>query len=158
MGNWTAKKIGIVAGIVALLVLVGIIVGLFMLGGDHQSALEKLRDIAVIFSQLLMLITVILLAAITAALVWLVMKVKDGVMPMLDEGLGILREFKGTANRVQNTTSFMTEEAVKPIVNAAGQVAKVRAMSRFVAGKSKSKKAPETPTFKTSVNKKQETK
>lgn len=152
MGNWTAKKIGIVAGIVALLVLVGIMVGLYLLGGDHQSALEKLRDIAIIFSQLLMFIVVVLLAAITAALIWLVFKVKDGVMPMLDEGLGILREFKGTANRVQNTTSFVTEEAVKPIVTAAGQMAKVRAMSRFVAGKNK--KMPDPPTFKAKNTKK----
>ena len=151
MGNWTAKKTAIVAGIVALLVLVGIMVGLYMLGGDHQSALEKLRDIAIIFSQLLMVITVVLLAAVVAALGWLVFKVKDGVMPMLDEGLGILREFKGTANRVQNTTSFMTEEAVKPIVTAAGQVAKVRAMSRFVAGKNK--KVPDPPTFKAKTKK-----
>lgn len=151
MGNWTAKKTGIVAGIVALLVLVGIMVGLYMLGGDHQSALEKLRDIAIIFSQILMVITVVLLAAVVAALGWLVFKVKDGVMPMLDEGLGILREFKGTANRVQNTTSFMTEEAVKPIVTAAGQVAKVRAMSRFVAGKNK--KMPDPPTFKAKTKK-----
>ena len=151
MGNWTAKKTAIVAGIVALLVLVGIMVGLYMLGGDHQSALEKLRDIAIIFSQLLMVITVVLLAAVVAALGWLVFKVKDGVMPMLDEGLGILREFKGTASRVQNTTSFMTEEAVKPIVTAAGQVAKVRAMSRFVAGKNK--KMPDPPTFKAKTKK-----
>lgn len=146
MGNWTAKKIGIVAGLVALILFVAIIVGLYLLGGDHQSALEKLRDIAIIFSQLLMLITVILLAAITAALIFIAMKVKDQVMPMLDEGLGILREFKGTANRVQNTTSFVTEEAVKPIVTAAGQMAKVRAMSRFVAGKST--KVPDPPKFK----------
>jgi hypothetical protein len=146
LGDWGAKKIGIVAGLVALIVFVGIIVGLYMLGGDHQSALEKLRDIAIIFSQLLMLVTVILLAAITAALIWLVMKIKDQVMPMLDEGLGILREFKGTATRVKNTTNFVTEEAARPIVTAAGQVARVRAMSRFVTGKTH--KVPKPPTFK----------
>lgn len=146
MGDWGAKKIAIVAGIVALILFVGIIVGLFMLGGNHQSALEKLRDIAIIFSQLLMLVTVILLAAITAALIWLVMKIKDQVMPMLDEGLEILREFKGTATRVKNTTNFVTEEAARPIVAAAGQVAKVRAMSRFVTGKTH--KVPDPPTFK----------
>jgi oligo-1,6-glucosidase len=146
LGDWGAKKTGIVAGIAAVILFVGIIVGLYMLGGDHQSALEKLRDIAIIFSQLLMLVTVILLAAITAALVWLIMKIKDQVMPILDEGLGILREFKGTATRVKNTTNFVTEEAARPIVAAAGQVAKVRAMSRFVTGKTH--KVPDPPTFK----------
>lgn len=144
--NWTPKKIGIVAGIVALIVFVGIIVGLFMLGGDHQSALEKFRDISIIFSQLLMLVTVILLAAITAALIWLVMKIKDQVIPMLDEGLAILKEFKGTAGRVSDTTSFMTEEAVKPMMTAVGQLAKIRKMGQVVTGKDAS--APDPPTFK----------
>lgn len=144
--NWTAKKIGIVAGLVAAIVFIGIIVGLYMLGGDHQSALERFRDISIIFSQLLMLITVILLAAIVAALVWLVMKIKDQVIPMLDEALGILKEFKGTATRVQDTTNYMTEEAVRPIVTAAGQLAKIRKMGQVVTGKNKS--VPDPPTFK----------
>lgn len=146
MKNWTAKKIGIVAGVVAALVFIGIIVGLFMLGGDHQSSLEKFRDISIIFSQLLILVIVILLAAITAALIWLVFKIKDQVIPMLDEGMGILKEFKGTAGRVSDTTNFVTEEAVRPFVNAAGQVAKIRKMGQIVTGKSKAK--PDPPTFK----------
>lgn len=146
MSNWTPKRIGIVAGLVVTLVLVGIIVGLFMLGGDHQSALEKFRDISIIFSQLLMLLTVILLAAITAALIWLVVKIKDQVIPMLDEALAILKEFKGTAGRVSDTTSFMTEEAVKPIMTAAGQMAKIRKMGQIVTGKSAA--VPDSPTFK----------
>lgn len=144
--NWTPKKIGITAGLVALLVFVGVIVGLFMLGGDHQSALEKFRDISIIFSQLLMLVTVILLAGITAALIWLVIKIKDQVLPMLDEGLAILKEFKGTAGRVSDTTNFVTEEAVRPFMTAAGQVAKIRKMGQIVTGKSKDK--PDPPTFK----------
>ena len=154
MSNWTPKKIGIVAGIVATLIFVGIIVGLYMLGGDHQSALEKLRDISIVFSQLLMLVVVILLAAITAALIWLVMKIKDQVIPMLDESLDILKEFKGTASRVSNTTNFMTEEAVKPIVTAAGQVAKIRKMGQIVTSKSKAK--PDPPTFKAKPTKSEE--
>lgn len=144
--NWTAKKIGIVAGIVATLVFAGIIVGLYMLGGDHQAALEKLRDISIIFSQVLMLVVVILLAAITAALIWLVFKIKDQVIPMLDKALEILQEFKGTAERVHGTTDVMTEEAIKPVMTAVGQVAKIRKMGQIVVGKSKS--VPDAPTFK----------
>lgn len=140
------KKIAIIAGVVLAVVLIGVIVGLYVLGGDHQSALERFRDISIIMSQVLLLIVVVLLAAITAALVWLVIKIKDQVMPMLDEGLAILREFKGTANRVQGTTSFVTEEAVKPIVTAAGQYAKIRKMGQIVTGKSRAKVDP--PTFK----------
>ena len=140
------RTISIIAGVVAAVVLVALIVGLFLLGGDHQSALEKFRDIAIIFSQLLVLIVVVLLAAITAALIWLVFKVRDQVIPMLDEGLAILREFKGTASRVSGTTNFVTEEAVRPIVTVAGQYAKIRRMSQIVTGKSKARVDP--PTFR----------
>ncbi|MCA9834883.1 MAG: hypothetical protein KC435_13105 [Thermomicrobiales bacterium] len=145
MNEKSPKSIAIIAGVVVAVVLIAIVVVLYLLGGDHQSALEKLRDIAIIFSQLLMFIIVVLLAAITAALIWLAIKIKDQVMPMLDEGLGILREFKGTATRVSGTTSFVTEEAVKPIVTAAGQYAKIRKMGQIVTGKSKAKVDP--PTF-----------
>lgn len=92
-----------------------------------------------------MLVVVILLAAITAALIWLVIKIKDQVIPMLDEALAILKEFKGTAGRVSDTTNFVTEEAVKPLMTAAGQVAKIRKMGQIVTGKNKG--TPDPPTF-----------
>lgn len=140
------KKIAIIGGSIVVVVFIALIVVLYMLGGKEESSLERLRDIAIILNQLFMFVIVILLAAITAALFWLVIKVKDQVMPLLDEGLAILREFKGTASRVQNTTSFVTEEAVKPIMTAAGQYAKIRKMGQVVSGKSRAKVDP--PTFK----------
>ncbi|MCO5216791.1 MAG: hypothetical protein M9934_02170 [Thermomicrobiales bacterium] len=140
------KKIAIIGGSIIAVVFIALIVVLFRLGGKEESSLERLRDIAIILNQLFMFVIVILLSAITAALFWLVIKVKDQVVPLLDEGLAILREFKGTANRVQNTTSFVTEEAVKPIMTAAGQYAKIRKMGQIVSGKSTAKVDP--PTFK----------
>jgi hypothetical protein len=122
----------------ALVIFVAIIVGLFLLGGDHQSALEKLRDIAIIFVVLLSLVTVILLAGITAALVWLAFQIKDRVIPLLEEATG-------TVNRVRNTTNFMTEEAVKPLITVMGQFSKVRQMRKTVTGSRK--KPPKPPTY-----------
>ncbi|MDF2762422.1 MAG: hypothetical protein K0S83_1156, partial [Thermomicrobiales bacterium] len=43
-------------------------------------------------------------------------------------------ELTETARRLRGTTEFMTEEAVKPIITAAGKAAKVRAMMRTVTG------------------------
>lgn len=124
--------------IAALVVFIAIIVGLFLLGGDHQSALEKLRDIAVIFVVLLSLVTVVLLAGITAALVWLAFQIKDRVIPLLEEATG-------TVNRVRNTTNYMTEEAVKPIISVMSIFSKVRQMRQTVTkGR---KKPPEPPTY-----------
>lgn len=123
----------------AAVVFIAIIVGLFLLGGDHQSALEKLRDIAVIFVVLLSLVTVILLAGITAALVYLAFQIKDRVIPLLEEATG-------TVNRVRNTTNYVTEEAVKPIITFASNFSKIRQMQKTVVGKRK--RVPNPPTYK----------
>ena len=121
------------AGLGTLLVLGLIVWGLYVLGDEDQSALERLRDIAIIFVVLLSALVTILLAAITAALVFLVFQIKDRVIPLLEE-------LTGTARRVRGTATFVTEEAVKPIVTIASSYAKIRAMGRTVVGKDGRKK------------------
>ncbi len=127
------KSKGVLAGIGALLIFVLIIVGLYLLGGDDQSALERLRDIAIIFVVLLSTISVILLAGITVALFFVFKELKGKALPILDEATGTVQRVRGTAN-------FMTEEAVKPFVTAAGKYSKFREMSKVISGKKK--KAP----------------
>jgi hypothetical protein len=119
-------KLYLIGGsIVALLVLVGIIAGLYALGGEDQAPLERLRDIAVIFVVLLNLIVVVLLAGVVAALAYLVFQTKDRVIPLLEE-------LTGTMRRARGTVDFVSEEAVRPIVSAAGTIARVRAMASAV--------------------------
>lgn len=130
-GKWKLWAIG--GGLGALVVLALIIFGLYQLGDGDQSALERLRDIAVILVVLLFLIVVVLLAAIAAALGFLVLQIKDRVIPLLEE-------FTGTAKRLRGTTNFVTEEAVKPLVGVAGSYARMRAMTRTVAGKQRKPK------------------
>ena len=125
-GKW---KLYAIAGGVGLLVLLVLISwGLYVLGGADQSALERLRDIAVIFVVLLFLLVVVILAAIAAALAYLVFQIKDRVIPLLEE-------LTGTVRRVRGTAEFVTEEAVKPILTVASTYAKIRAMTRTVTGK-----------------------
>lgn len=123
-----AKTIGILGGVGLLVVLLLIGWGLYVLGDADQSALERLRDIAVIFVVLLFLIVVLLLAAITGALVYLTMQVKDRVIPLLEEATG-------TARRVRGTTNFITEEVVRPLINVAAGYTRLRRMRRVVTGK-----------------------
>ena len=125
-GKW--KLWAILGGLGTLLVLGLIIFGLYQLGDSDQSALERLRDIAVIFVVLLFLIVVVLLAAIAAALGYLVLQIKDRVIPLLEE-------LTGTAKRLRGTANFMTDEAVKPIMGVASTYAKMRAMTRTVTGR-----------------------
>jgi hypothetical protein len=135
------KSKGVIAGIGALLVFVLIGAGLYLLGDNDQSALEKLRDIAIIVIVLASVLTVILLAAITASLVFLVLQIKDRVIPMLEE-------VTGTVKRVRGTTNFITEEAVKPILTVAGTYSRIRSMTKTVNGKRK--KPPKVPPVKRS--------
>lgn len=132
------KQKAILGSVIAAVVFIAIIVGLYLLGGSDQSALERLRDIAVIFVVLLSLVTVILLAGITAALVFLSIQIKDRVIPLLEEATG-------TVNRVRNTTNFVTEEAVKPIISVASNFSRIRQMTKTVTGARK--KPPQPPTF-----------
>ena len=126
MGKWKTYAIG--AGVGTLVVLALIIWGLYVLGGADQSALERLRDIAIIIIVLLFLLVVVILAGIAAALAYLVFQIKDRVIPLLEE-------LTGTVRRVRGTAEFMTEEAVKPIMTIAGTYARMRAMTRTVTGK-----------------------
>lgn len=127
------KLWALAGGLGTLIVFALIIWGLYSLGGDDQSALERFRDIAIIFIVLLFLVTIVLLAAITAALGYLVFQIKDRVIPLLEEVNGTLKRLRGTAD-------FMTEEAVKPIISVAGSYAKMRATMKTVVGKNGKKK------------------
>ncbi|MGE3799293.1 MAG: hypothetical protein AB7G88_15805 [Thermomicrobiales bacterium] len=122
------KLYAILGGAGMLLIFALIIAGLYMLGDDDESALERLRDIAVIFIVLMSMIIVILMAAGTAALIFLVLQIRNQVIPLL-------QETTQTVNRLRGTTEFMSEEAVKPIISAAGKVAQVKAMLRVVTGR-----------------------
>lgn len=124
------RRIAIISGVVSIIVVALVIFGLYHLGTADESALERLHEIAVIFAVLLFLIVVILLAAVTAALWFLVIQVKDHVIPLLQEATG-------TVKQVRNTTSFVSEEAVRPIVGVAGWFSKNREMTRVVTGRSK---------------------
>jgi hypothetical protein len=113
--------------LITILVVVGIAYGLYQLGGADQAPLERLRDIAVIFLVFQLLLVTIILGGIAAGLVFLIVVLKDQIIPLL-------AELTETVRRLRGTTEFMTEEAVKPIITAAGQAAKLRAMVRTVTG------------------------
>lgn len=127
-GGRNLKLILIGSSIAALVVLALIVWGLYSLGGADQAPLERLRDIAVIFVILLFLLTVVLLAGIVAALVYLAFQIKDEVIPLLHEATNTVRVVRGT-------TEFMSEEAVRPVIGVVGAYARLRAMMNAVKPK-----------------------
>ena len=127
-----AKWWAIGAGVAFVVLTAVAIWALYQAGGEDQSTLERLRDISIIFIVALSLVTVLLLAAITAALGYLTFQVKDRMIPLLEE-------LTGTARRIRGTTEFMSEEAVKPVIQAAGKAAQVGAAFRVFRNASKRK-------------------
>ncbi len=118
MSNWKWWAIGAAVGLVVL--FVAVVWLLYRAGDADQSTLERFRDIAIILIVVMSLLIVVLLAAITAALGFLTLQVKDRLIPLLEE-------LTGTARRIRGTAEFVSEEAVKPIVTIAGAYARTRA-------------------------------
>lgn len=122
------KAKGILIGVGALVVFIAIIVGLYLLGGSDQSALERLRDIVIVLIGLVTVVMTVLLVVVAAVLVWVAFAIKEKVIPMLEQ----LTE---TAGRVKGAASFVTEEVASPVITFYGNVAKARAMVKTVTGR-----------------------
>lgn len=129
------KAWAIIIPLVVVAIIAGLTVGLYMLGADDQSALEKFRDIMIVYLGLLWVIVVLLLAVLVGVLVWVALMLKDKVIPLLET-------IKETVTRVKGTAEFMSEEAASPVISFYGSVAKVRAMSRAFVGRDKKSKRP----------------
>jgi hypothetical protein len=114
----------VIVGGVALL-LIGLIVGLYLLGGDHQSPLERLRDISLVFITVGIVLFIMLMAGLVGAVLWLVLLLKDKVIPLLEE-------LTATARRVHGTTNFVSEEVARPVISTYSSIAGLRAMIRTV--------------------------
>ncbi|MEI2616742.1 MAG: hypothetical protein V9F06_03740 [Thermomicrobiales bacterium] len=131
------KTKGILIGVGALVAFIIVIVGLYLLGGERQSALERLRDIVIVLIGLISVVMTILLVVVSAVLVWVAFAIKDKIIPMLEQ----LTE---TASRVKGTASFMTEEVASPMISFYGNIAKARAMVKTAAGRDRKGKGVST--------------
>lgn len=119
------KKWSIIGGVVAFVVL-ALITGL-LYWGDEGPVTVRLRNISIVYIAFFSALSIVLLAAILGAIIWLVFTIRDKVVPLLET-------LTTTARRLQGTAEFATEQAVKPIVGVAGTLAKVRAVTRTVTG------------------------
>jgi hypothetical protein len=111
-----------------IVIFVGVGVGLYLLGGSDQSALERLMNISVIFLSLSMVLVVILLGALVGVAVWISLLLKDRAIPLLEQ-LTIM------VTRVRGTTEFVSEEVASPIISFYSRVAGVRALVKTVTGR-----------------------
>lgn len=113
----------IVVGLLAL--FIGLFILLYILGSPEQSALERVRDIAVIFLALAMVLVVLLLGVLVGVGIWLGLLIKDRLIPLLEVATQ-------TAVRARGTVEFVGETVARPIIRAYGRIAALRALVRTV--------------------------
>lgn len=136
----------ITIAVVILAILIGTPVGLYFLGDDESSALEKLRDVAIVLMVLIGIISTILLTLLVGALIWLTTTIKDKLVPILESLRDTANEVKDTAKQVKETTGsvstqvkgtteFFTEGVARPMISLYGLMAQARAYTKVVTGK-----------------------
>lgn len=128
--------------VLALVLIVGPLVGLFILGDEDVSALERLRDTAIVLMGVVWLIILILLAVMVFVMVWVAFQIKNRALPLLEEILANVRATSGeatdTVKRARGTVEFVSERVAVPVISTLSTVARWRATARmFVKGNKK---------------------
>ena len=126
-----------VGGVLLLLVL--IIIGLVLVPEWLRVAL---RDIAIIFMVVLGILQTLLFVALIVVMIGVFVLLRDKTIPLLDRIPPLLEQVLQTLTRVRGTTEFVTGEVAEPFIQAAGAVARVRAMARTAFGLDREDGAP----------------
>lgn len=119
------KTVFIVIAAVMLVILVGMVVGIFSLANADSVDVEKVRDIFIIilaFESLL----------IGGALIILIVQLALLSNMIQNEVTPILASTKDTVKTVKGTSKFISEKAVAPIVSAAGIIAGGRKLFELI--------------------------
>lgn len=118
----------IIYGVIAAVIIIAIfaVLGYFLFRYPETTAV--LRDIFIIFLGLGAFLTILLLIALIVATVYLVLKVNDLIRLLNREIRPVLSNFQQTTRTVRGTTSFISEQAAKPIIKTAGFIAAIQAI------------------------------
>ena len=129
------KVLAIGIPVVTLLIFIGVIIWLWTGGGD-ATRLEKTRDITIVFLGLGYVLVTMLFAVFVGAFVWLVLMIKDKLLPTLDnlaQTTGTVKDSTSEiASRVKHTTDFVTEEVAAPLIKTVGIMTQARTWTKVV--------------------------
>jgi len=117
---------GGIFAVLVILIFVGLGVWLFL----NPPVAAVLRDIFIIFLGLGAFLVILLLIALIVITVYLVLKINDLVQMLNREIKPMLAQVQSTLHTARGTTTFLSEQAVKPVITTASAVAGVRAVFR----------------------------
>jgi TM2 domain-containing membrane protein YozV len=115
---------GIIAAVVIILIFGGIGVGLYL----NPPIAAVLRDIFIIFLGLGAFVIILLLIVLVVITAYLVLKVNDLVRLLDREIKPLLAQVQETTRTVKGTTSFISDQAVKPVIATASTIAATQAI------------------------------
>jgi len=119
----------IIAGVVAVVTLVVLIlIGVWLF--NHPAAAAVLRDIFIILLGIQSIIIGLLLLVLVVATIYVALKMYDLTQFVQDELRPMLQRADDTLRTVQSRTAFVSDAAVKPVIEVMSYAAWMRAILR----------------------------
>ena len=129
MGGAALKKWLIIGGIVFAVLLIGLIVLISVTDGWATA-----RDVSVVILAIFQMISTLLMIGLLAVLIYAVMALKsiasETVIPKVSQTLD---QVKDTAATAKNTTTYVAEGVVTPLIKISSVAAGVRAAAAALA-------------------------
>ena len=97
---------------------------------NHPDAAEVIRDIFIIYIGVGIFVLIPLVIILTVVLIYLGLKLNDLTLMVHRELIPMLTNIQTTLNNVKGTTTFLSDQAVKPVISTASSVAAVRGIVR----------------------------
>jgi dolichyl-phosphate-mannose--protein O-mannosyl transferase len=123
----------IIGGVISVLLIIGLIV---LISVTNSWALA--RDISIVILAIFQVFSVLLLIALLAALIYAVFAIRDlannTVVPKVSQTLD---QVKDTAAATKNTTAYVAEGVVTPLIKISSVAAGVRAAAVALARRNK---------------------
>lgn len=110
--------------VIMLLLLIGFGVFLFL----NPAIATILRDIVIVFFGVGVVLVVILLAALIAVTVYIGLKLNDLIKLIDREIKPMLKNLQDTLTNVRGTTSFISDNAVQPVIETVSMVSATRSI------------------------------
>ena len=125
----SSRKPAIIAAVVAIVIL-AVLIAIGVLLFNNPPAAAVLRDIFIIFLGIQTMIIGLFVIALLVALFYVALKVYGFVQFIQTEVSPILDSADDTVRTVQSRAVFISDAAVKPIVEIMAQVSAIRQMIR----------------------------
>lgn len=128
------RKPLIIVAIIGIVLMAFFALIIYLLGVNSVTT-ETVRDISLILLAVLMIVLGFIMVALISVLVYLTLKVIDlvqllntEVRPIFDKVNHAATTTSDTANTLQKRVSFVSDEAVKPVINAVSSVYAIKSI------------------------------